>query len=184
MSSLLRKQQSYPCSPMSPFMHTPTNMIPITPPPREAVQVHSAPGDLQPRHAFGGPIPREATQPNPIDTIAAKDLNLQRPVPKADGAKFVPNSSSTGLLFRDNNSPATSTTFDSTESPTLFKTPNLVSNTTVSSSPLFGNNNTTTHNNTPMMDSPVQRPICFVELCLWYFHLINLVLIHQTRISR
>ena len=136
---------------MSP---TPTNMIPITPPPREAVQVHLAPGALlQPHQAFGGPIP---TQPGPIETIAVKDRTLQRPVPKEDGAKFVPNSSS-GLLFRGNNSPVTSTTFDSTESPTLFKTPNLVSNTTVSPSPLFGNN-TTTHNNTPMMDSSFNDP--------------------------
>jgi hypothetical protein len=129
-------------------------MIPITPPPREAVQVHVAPGLLQPHQAFGGPIP---TQPSPIETIAVKDRTLQRPVPKEDGAKFVPNNSSSGLLFRGNNSPATSTTFDSTESPTLFKTPYLVSNTTVFPSPLFGNN-TTTHNNTPMMDSPFNDP--------------------------
>ena len=155
---------------MSPAIYTPINMIPITPSPREAVQVYPAlGGQLQPRHLFGGPIPQETTQPSPIDIIAAKDLNLQRPVPKADGAKFVPNSSSSsGLLSRGNNSPAPSTTFDSTESATLFKTPNLVSNTTVPPSPLFGNN-TTTHINTPMMDSPFNDPSTSLDIVTGIF---------------
>jgi hypothetical protein len=101
-------------------------LIPITPPPLEAVPC--------PRQAFGGFI----------NDIAAKDHTLQRPVPKEDGAKFGSNSSN--RLFQDNNSPALFAA-DSAESPTLFSNPNLVSNFPVSSSP-FGK----MHTNTPMMD--------------------------------
>jgi len=70
----------------------------------------------------------------PIDT----DFNInntakEAPVLSADGVKFVTGSP---LLFRPNNSTAP-TTLDSKESPTLFKTPLLVSNSTVSTSPLL-----------------------------------------------
>jgi hypothetical protein len=109
-------------------------MIPITPPPLEAVP-RPLEADPCPRRAFGGFI----------NDIAAKDHALQRPVPKADGAKFGSNSSN--RLFQDNNSPSLFAA-DSAESPTLFSNPKLVSNFPVSSSP-FGK----MHTNTPMMDT-------------------------------
>jgi hypothetical protein len=127
-------------------------MSPITPPPREAVQGPLKEERLQPRRPFGGPIPCEPTH---IDHIVAKDHSLQRHVPPTDGAKFDRNNNS-GLLFKDSNSPRPTSTSDSSESPTLFTNPNLVSHTTVSSaSPLFNNPTTTTamHNNS-LMDTP------------------------------
>jgi hypothetical protein len=77
-----------------------------------------------------------------------KDPALQRPVPSADGAKFDRNSSS-GLLFKDNNSPLLNTPDSHKESPTLFTNPTLVSNNTVPSTPLFG---TTMTHTSPMDD--------------------------------
>jgi len=70
----------------------------------------------------------------PINT----DFNInstakEAPVLSADGVKFVTGSP----LFRHNNSTAPTSTRDSKESPTLFKTPLLVSNSTVSTSPLL-----------------------------------------------
>lgn len=122
------------------------SMIPITAPPREAVQAaHEAP--LHRPREFGGPI-TDPTRPG-INAIAAKDPALQRPVPQTDSAKFGLDSSS-GLLFRDNHSASPFFASDSNESPTLFTTPNLVSNTSVTPSPLLGN---TTHTNSPAMDS-------------------------------
>ena len=115
-------------------------IAPITPPPREAVQVLAAPlveAPAEPHHrrAFGVPI--HETIRTDINTIAVKDPALQRPITE-DSAKFVLNGSS-GLLFRDNNSLASPFTSGSpTESPSLFKIPFPVNNTTVSSSPLFG----------------------------------------------
>jgi hypothetical protein len=129
----------------------PAITTPIIPPPGEPEQVQV--GALHPRREFGVPIDTKVT--------VVKDHTLQRPVPKADGAKFGRYNNSSGLLFRDNNPSASPFTSDSSsESPTVFKTPNLVSNTTVSPSPLFGNINTplTTHNTSPAMDSAFNDP--------------------------
>ena len=120
---------------------------PIIPLPGEPEHYHRGAhqaGALPRRHEFGVPI----------DTIVAKDHTLQRPVPKADGVKFAQYNNSSGLLFRDNNPAASPFTPDSaSESPSVFKTPNLVLNTTVSPSPLFGNNTPITHTTTsPAMD--------------------------------
>jgi len=104
----------------------------------------------------------------PIDTTVAKDHTLQRRVPNADNAKYGRSSNSSGLLFRDSNHPAAAS-----PSPSVFKTPNLVSNTTVSSSPLFGNNHNinistpaATHTTSPTMDSSfndASAPLNFVS---------------------
>ena len=129
--------------------------IPITPPPREAVPLPREADSPCHRRAFGGPIPNKTT-PGPIDIIAAKDPKLQRPVPRADGAKFDSNIST--RLFRDNSSPTLFSTADSTtESPTFFTNPNLVSNFPVSA---FGNNNaviTPATHTSPMMDGSVSE---------------------------
>lgn len=121
------------------------------------------PGEPEHQHhqaaVQAGALPRRREFGIPIDTTAAKDHTLQRPVPKADNAKYSRSSNSGGLLFRDNNQPTAS------PSPSVFKTPNLVSNTTVSSSPLFGGNNNlnittpaTTHTTSPTMDSSFNDP--------------------------
>jgi len=111
-------------------------IIPITPPPLEAVPCPRE-ADLYPRREFGAPMDAKY--------IAAKDHTLQRRVPKVDNAKI-----GSGLLFPDNN-PSTLFASDSTESPTLFTNTNSVSNFPVSS-PLFGD---TAHSNSPMMDGSV-----------------------------
>jgi hypothetical protein len=120
-------------------------IVPITAPPLEAVQAAQE-ASLHHRREFGVPI-TDPIRPG-INSIAAKDPALQRPVPQTDSAKFGLDSSS-GLLFRDNNSASPFFTSDSHESPTLFTNPNLVSNSSVTPSPLLG---TTTHTNSPAMD--------------------------------
>src|SRR5208282_4347062 len=82
-SSLLRKP-SYPCSPCpSPAIATHTIMTPpIIPLPGEPEHQHHQAA------VQAGALPRRREFGIPIDTTAAKDPTLQRPVPKADNAKY------------------------------------------------------------------------------------------------
>jgi Basic region leucine zipper len=138
---------------MSPAITVPIMMHPITSPPLEAVQCPREGESLHHRRGFGVPILTPTTPADDISISVVKDPSLQRPVPTLDGGKFDRHSNSSGLLFKDNNPHSTTSKFDSNESPTLLTNPTLVSNTTVSSSPLFE----TTHRKSSMMDSSVSE---------------------------
>lgn len=130
-------------------------MTVITAIPREAVRQQPVEAArLHHRRGFGVPIPAPLSSPQLIDTnnIAVKDPSLERPVLLTDGVKYDGQSNS-GLLFGDNNPHTPASTSDSTESPSLFSNPKLVSNTTVSPSTIFGNN--ATHTISPVMDASV-----------------------------
>ena len=102
------------------------------------------------RREFGVPILTPQTPAlDVIDSRTVKVPTLKRSVPTATNNTFVSNSS--GLLFNDNNPTTITPKFESTDSPTLFTNSNLVSNTTVSPTPLFA----TSHTNSPSMDGSV-----------------------------